>query len=60
MPLKFKTGDRVRQVVQVVEGTVADAVIVDGEVQFKVDGINATGEATSRYFSEDQIEAAPE
>lgn len=54
MGLKFKPGDNVRQVVPApMEGVVAEAVVVDGNIHYKVDGSN--GE--SKYFDEDQIEA---
>lgn len=60
MALKFKAGDKVRQVVHVFEGVVSDAAIIDCDVQFKVTYIGADGEPHERHFTGDQIELAPE
>lgn len=59
MPLKFQTGDDVRQVVPVIKGKVADAQIIEGEVHYLVEWQDGEGNPQSRTFSEDQIEAAP-
>ena len=59
MALKFKKGDKVRQVVHIFEGVVTDAAIIDADVQFKVDYVGADGESHTRHFTEDQIELAP-
>jgi hypothetical protein len=61
MPLKFKPGDAVRQVMPApLSGTVTAAEIIDGEVAFRVDGVNADGDHVARYFTEAQIEAVTE
>ena len=59
MALKFKKGDKVRQVVHIFEGVVTDAAIIDADVQFKVDYVGADGESHTRHFTEDQIELIP-
>ena len=59
MPLAHKVGAAVRQVVPVITGTVTDIKIVDGEPQFEVAYTGADGEPHARYFTEDEIEAAP-
>lgn len=59
MALKFKKGDKVRQVVKVIEGEVTDAVIIDADVQFKVQWEDQDG-VHERTFTEDQIELKPE
>ena len=56
MPMTFKKGDRVRQVVPVIEGEVLAAKIVDDEVQFEVAYTDAQGEQHSRFFRESEIE----
>jgi len=61
MGLKFKPGDKVRQVMPApITGTVSEAVVVDGEIHYKVNSENGEGVAddSSKYFAEDQIEAA--
>lgn len=58
MSIKFKTGAEVRQVVPVITGTVVNAAIVDGDIVFEVAYIGTDGEAHSRFFGEDEIEAA--
>ena len=60
MGVKFKIGTKVVQIVKVFEGVVTDAAIVDGEVHFRVDSVDADGNHTARFFSEDQIEAVVE
>lgn len=57
MSIKFKTGAEVRQIVPVISGVVTSASIVDGEVVFEVAYIGTDGEAHSRVFKEDEIEA---
>ena len=57
MALKFKIGDKVRQTVKVIEGTVTDAAIIDGDVQFKV-SYAVDGVPHERHFTDEQIEAA--
>lgn len=59
MPIAFKVGDKVRQVVPAISGAVQNVAIVDGEVQFEVAYIGADGEQHSRFFAEGEIEAAP-
>jgi hypothetical protein len=59
MPIAFKKGAKVRQIVPVIEGEVVDVKIVDGDVQFEVAYTGADGEPHARYFTEDEIEAAP-
>lgn len=59
MPITFKKGDTVRQVVPVVEGKVENLAIVDGEVQFLVSYVDKDGETSSRYFKEDELTAVP-
>lgn len=59
MPLAHKVGDAVRQVVPVIEGTVKNIAIADGEVQFEVAYTGADGEPHSRFFAEGEIESAP-
>ena len=58
MAIKFKLGTRVEQVrPAAIVGVVTDAVIIDGEVHFKVD-CGEGDEHTARFFSEDQLVAA--
>ena len=62
MAVKFKKGDNVEQIITtqikgVVTGFHADPET--GELQFLVEYSNENGEPASRYFNEDQIEAAP-
>lgn len=57
MALAFKKGDKVRQVVNVIEGEVVDVAVIDSDVQFKVDYVDANGEAHSRFFTEAEIKA---
>lgn len=59
MPLAFKIGDAVRQVVPVISGTVKNFAIVDGDVQFEVAYTGADSEPHARFFAEGEIEAAP-
>ena len=60
MALKFKIGDKVRQVVPVIEGTVTNAAIIDGDVQFSVTWADpVTGDVHERHFTDAQIEAVP-
>jgi hypothetical protein len=59
MPLAHKKGDPVRQKVVVIEGTITDVKIVDGDVQFEVAYTGADGEQHARFFAEGEIEAAP-
>lgn len=60
MALKHKNGDKVRQVVPVIEGEVVDAKIIDGDVQYEVAYIGADGEQHSRFFTEAEIEPVVE
>ncbi|MDZ4328682.1 MAG: hypothetical protein U1A73_27260 [Pseudomonas sp.] len=57
MPITHKIGAAVRQVVPVIEGTVVDQKIIDGEVKFCVEYSGADGAPHQRYFGEDEIEA---
>lgn len=58
MALKFKIGDDVRQVMPApFAGKVAEAVIVESDVQFRVEFTDADGNVQSKFFAEDQIEA---
>ena len=56
MALKFKPGDKVRQLVKPIEGEVVDAAIVDADVHFRVRWMNEDGEVHERTFTEEQIE----
>ena len=60
MAIAFKKGDQVRQVVPVIEGAVVDVAIVDGDVQFCVEYTGADGDVHQRFFTEAEIEKAPE
>ena len=57
MAIKFKIGTAVQQVVVPHVGVVTDAIIIDGEVHFRVDMTDADGQVRARFFNEDQIEA---
>lgn len=59
MGMKFKKGDIARQVVPVIEGQIISVAIVDDEVQYELAYTGADGEPHSRFFKEDEIEAAP-
>ena len=59
MPMKFKKGDAVRQVVKPIEGPVLGVAIVDDVVQYEVGWTDDAGEAHSRYFTEEQLDAVP-
>lgn len=56
MPIPFKKGDTVRQVVPVIEGVVKTLAIVDDKVQFEVAYTGEDGEDHSRFFTEGEIE----
>jgi len=62
MASAFKKGDPVRQITPApVVGTVA-AFSVDqetGDVQYLVEWMDADGATQSRYFNDEQLEAAP-
>ena len=58
MPLKFKAGDQVAQIVKPIEGVVKRPVLVENEIGFEVEWADSDG-VHSRVFTEDQIEAAP-
>lgn len=63
MAVKFKKGEDIQQVITtqikgVVTGFHADPET--GELQFLVEYINAQGEPSSRYFTEEQIEPLAE
>jgi hypothetical protein len=60
MPIAFKKGDVVRQVAPVIQGAVVDVAIVDGDVQFCVEYTGADGDVHQRFFTEAEIETAPE
>ena len=58
MALKFTVGQAVKQVMPAaLEGVIADAVVVDGELHYRVDWTGEDGHARSKFFGEDQIEA---
>lgn len=59
MGLKFKTGDVVRQVVPVVQGTVVSKQIIDDDVHYTVRWTDSAGDTHERPFAESEIEAAP-
>jgi hypothetical protein len=56
MPLAFKKGDVVRQIVTPVEGTVVDVAVIDADVQYCVEFDGTDGEKHQRFFAETQIE----
>lgn len=58
MAITHKIGASVRQVVPVIQGTVVDQKIIDGEVKFCVEYSGPDGEPHQRFFAEDEIEAA--
>lgn len=49
-----------RQKVFVIEGEVKDVAIVDGDVQYCVEYMDASGDTHQRFFAEGEIEAAGE
>ncbi len=57
MPLKFKAGDQVAQVVKPIVGVVKAPTIIDNEIGFVVEWSDEHG-THERVFTEDQIEAA--
>ena len=57
MPIAYRKGDKVRQVVPVIQGEIVDFALVDGEVQFCVE-YTVDGEAHRRFFAETDIEKA--
>jgi len=58
MGIKFKMGDAVRQVMPApMAGPVVEAIIVDSDVQYRIECTDADGNVTSKWFTEDQIEA---
>jgi hypothetical protein len=59
MALTHKKGDSVRQVVPVIEGKVVEVKIVDDDVQYCVEYVDAAGETHQRFFAESDIEAVP-
>lgn len=60
MSMKFKKGDAVFQIVPIIEGTVKDAQVVDGNhVQYLVEYSGPDG-ATTRWFKEEDLGAANE
>jgi hypothetical protein len=60
MPMLFKKGDSVRQVVKPIEGEVVGPAIVDGEVQYEVKYTGEDMEEHSRFFRETDIEKTDE
>lgn len=56
MPMKFKKGDSVRQVVKPIEGDIVNVAIVADVVQFEVAYTGEDGEAHARFFTEEQLE----
>ena len=59
MALKFTVGQAVKQVMPAaLDGVIADAVVVDGDLHYRVDWTGDDGHARSKFFGEDQIEAA--
>jgi hypothetical protein len=58
--MKFKKGDKVKQVVPVISGEIKDAKIVDGDhVQYLVVYASEDG-ATERWFHENHLALASE
>lgn len=58
MGLKFKPGQEVVQVVPApIEGTVAEAVVVDDHVQYRVEWAAPDGSVQSKFFTEEQLQA---
>lgn len=58
MALAFKPGDSVVQNIKPIEGTVVDAKIIDGDVQFVVAYMGDDGEPHERTFAEGDIRKA--
>jgi uncharacterized protein YodC (DUF2158 family) len=54
MPMAFKVGQTVKQVVPVIEGPIMSVAIVNNEVAYEVAWTDATGDHT-RFFTEEQI-----
>lgn len=52
----LKTGTTVRLVQPVVQGEITGASIVDDEVQYKVEYVDANGERQERFFTESVLE----
>jgi hypothetical protein len=59
MPLAFKKGDPVRQVVPVIRGQVVGTRLVDDDVQYEVEYADGAGETHRRFFKEAEIRADP-
>ena len=59
MGLKYTVGQSVKQVMPApVVGAIAEAIVVDGDLHYRVDWVSADGHAQSKFFAEDQIEEA--
>lgn len=58
MALKFKKGDRVSQIVPVIEGEVVNSAIVDDEVSFLVAYEDLDGVVHERWFKDSELEVA--
>lgn len=55
MPMAFKKGQTVKQVVPVIQGPILSVAIVDDVVQYEVGWTDASGDH-SRFFTEEQLE----
>lgn len=60
MPMKFKKGAQVVQVVKPIEGEIVNVAIVDDVVQYEVAFTGEDGEPHARFFTEEQLDHSPE
>lgn len=58
MAMKFRKGDQVELIQPVIAGPITEVAIIDDEVQYAVEYIDASdGTTHTRYFREDQLQA---
>lgn len=57
MPMAFKQGDTVKQVVAPIQGSITNVAIVDQVVQYEVTWAEEDGGNHSRYFREEELAA---
>lgn len=57
MALKFKIGQPVSQIIKPIQGVVTEQRVIADEIQFHVQYVNAAGQLSAVWLSEDALEA---
>lgn len=57
MGLKFKIGQPVSQIIKPIQGVVTEQRVIADEIQFHVQYVNAAGQLSAVWLSEDALEA---